>query len=239
MADRFYAESLEPGDREFVLEGAEVHHLRSVARRRIGDRIALINGRGLTAHGTIQQLDRHTAVIVIDQVEQRPEARGLTMGCALPKGDRAEWLVEKCTELGVQIIIPISTERSIVEPRDSKLDKLRRVAVEACKQCGRPWLMTIEPQQSFASLCVSVPGDGEHTERWLLDPRGEQLSRRSSSMPEIVAVGPEGGFTDAEVDQARSSGWKIISLAGNILRVETAAIAVAAWWELHQAASSS
>jgi 16S rRNA (uracil1498-N3)-methyltransferase len=142
----------------------------------------------------------------------------------VPKGDRFDWLVEKATELGVDRLIPLVTERSVVDPRSAKLDRLRRVVIEACKQSRRDWLMELEAPTPWRS----VIGQAEPSIKLIAHPdfpgmavSGLNLTGRSA----ILAIGPEGGFSDAEVDTARSLGWRPVGLGSTILRVETAALA--------------
>ena len=153
----------------------------------------------------------------------------LTLATALPKGERLDWLVEKATELGVARLIPLVTERSVVDPRQSKLDRLRRTIIEASKQSRRNRLMVLEPPISWTDLVASPPAPGGQRlvaarhglppSRWPAQARGGEI---------LLAVGPEGGFTPAEEELASAAGWHPIRLATHVLRVETAGLAGAA-----------
>ncbi len=154
------------------------------------------------------------------------EARiAVTLGVALPKGDRQKWLVEKVVELGVARLVPLETERGVAQPVENALERLRRGVVEACKQCGRNRLMEIaEPNawQAFlkeneTAACRLVAHPRQGPGRW-----------PAPSENAALAVGPEGGFTDAEVARAVAGGWLTVDLGPRILRVETAALALAA-----------
>jgi 16S rRNA (uracil1498-N3)-methyltransferase len=135
--------------------------------------------------------------------------------------------VEKLTELGVSTLHLLLTRRAVVHPRESKVDRLERYVIEASKQCGRNVLMRIEPPCEWESF-VSAPGlPGMR----LVAHPGQGLSSGSLHGPgtEVVAaVGPEGGFTDEEVALALRSGWQPINLGPRVLRVETAAVVLAA-----------
>jgi 16S rRNA (uracil1498-N3)-methyltransferase len=125
------------------------------------------------------------------------------------------------TELGVGAFVPLSTERSVVQPREAKLERLQRHVIEASKQCGRNALMRVHPLTDWRAFCrqADLPA-----RRLLAQPGGERLEGGAPPQDTVFAVGPEGGFTDAEVAQARDAGWRIIDLGPRILRVETAAI---------------
>jgi 16S rRNA (uracil1498-N3)-methyltransferase len=145
----------------------------------------------------------------------------LTLGTAFPKGERTDWLIEKAVELGVARLAPLKTARSVAAAGEGKLERLERKIVEACKQCRRDWLMELAAPTPLADFLASKP---PAVVGWLLDPSGEPADGRC----DWAAVGPEGGFTAAELEAAHATGWKIVALPGHILRIETACLAVAA-----------
>jgi 16S rRNA (uracil1498-N3)-methyltransferase len=149
----------------------------------------------------------------------------LQVAAPLPKGDRAQFLLEKLTELGVTSFVPLQTIRSVVQPREAKLDKLQRHVIEASKQCGRNVLLQVQPLMTWSDYLrrTDLP-----TTRIMAHPLpGATIVRTCDDV--ALAVGPEGGFTDEEIAAARTSGWRVIDLGPRILRVETAAIALAVW----------
>ena len=152
-----------------------------------------------------------------------------TAGIALPKGDRQKWLVEKLTELGVTELVPLVTERSVAQPTDKAAERLDRAVVEAAKQCGRNRLMRIAPPQVWSAWLKSAESP-KAPRRLVAHPGGMPLAQLD--LREVVAtqfaVGPEGGLTDSEIADADAAGWQQVSLGARILRVETAAIALAA-----------
>ncbi len=125
---------------------------------------------------------------------EAPPPFALTLATAVPKGDRFDWLIEKATELGVERLIPLVTDRSVVDPRGSKLDRLRRSIIEASKQCRRARLMVLDEPIEWTKLVASFPD----ATRFLADPRGIP-PHRWPAIPRggavVLAVGPEGGFT--------------------------------------------
>jgi 16S rRNA (uracil1498-N3)-methyltransferase len=195
----------------------------------IGQQVWLFDGTGEEALAEIVASSQDDAVLRI--LQRRPAqtetSQPLILGTAVPKGDRFRWLVEKATELGIQRLVPLQTQRSIVDPREGKLDRLRQTVVEASKQCGRSSLMNIDPVTDWKKF---VAQEFVGKTGYIAHPGGESLDLGSHAAgePIVVAVGPEGGFTDAEVDSAVAAGAKLVSLGPRILRIETAALALAA-----------
>ena len=151
----------------------------------------------------------------------------LTLATAVPKGERFDWLVEKATELGVARLVPVLAERSVVDPRAAKLDRLRRAIVESSKQCRRNRLMDLDAADAWASL-VGSGSTARPPDRpsWRAGDRRPGL--RLDGQAVILAIGPEGGFTSSEVDHAIGEGWRVVGLGATLLRVETAALAASA-----------
>lgn len=225
MAERFYAPDLASAAGQIVLEGPEAHHIRTVLRAKPGTAVEVFDGQGTTAAGQVAAVERHAVVVDLGPLARVPApspAERFTIAAALPKGDRASWMIEKLTELGVDCFQPLRTARSVTHPREGKEDKLRRTMVEACKQCGRAWFLDLEPLAEVAAV-LAAPAPG-----WLLDPRGEP-NTSALPFPAQVLIGPEGGWTGEELNLARAAGWRVVRIAGPILRVETAAITLAAW----------
>ena len=225
MAERFYIpDALGPG--EYRLDGAEAHHLVAVRRFVTGDRITLFNGDGNEYAAEIASVGKK--VVVVNVLSAAPVDRELpfplVIASALPKGDRADYLIEKLTELGVSRFVPLIAARSVVIPKESVVAKFSRAVIEASKQCGRNRLMVIDSPLEWP---VFLAGVDYPTERILFHPSASD-SRWAPTPAKgaIAAIGPEGGFTDDEVAIAVGAGWKVASL-GPRLRVETAATVAA------------
>lgn len=226
MADRFFTP--DPlGIGEYVLEGAEAHHLAAVRRFASGDRVTLFNGDGFDYIADVISVGKKTVILQIASI--LPVSRELNfaivIASALPKGDRADFLIEKLTELGVTRFIPLITERSIVRPKQSAVEKFERAVIEASKQSGRNKLMTVESPYDWNDF---LSRSDLPSSRYLLHTDSSATALSKSALEVIVAVGPEGGFTSEEVEKAKGSGWQTVSLGPRVLRVETAAIAAAA-----------
>jgi 16S rRNA (uracil1498-N3)-methyltransferase len=227
MADRFYVNSdLAPG--LVVLTGPEAHHLGAVCRIRPGADVTLFNGSGREFPGRVIDVTRRDVTVELEagQSPLRELPIELYIAAPLPKGDRAQFLVEKLTELGATTLTILSTSRSVVSPREARLDKLERYVIEASKQCGRNVLLRIEPPRAWKDFV----GAALPERKLLAHPRSasSSMAGRAEVRSVVAAVGPEGGFTDEEVALAVAAGWQIVDLGPRILRMETAALLLAA-----------
>jgi len=234
MSERFFITTQPAGDRA-VLEGDEARHLTRVLRAKVGDTVSLFDGRGREWPARVAAIGRDRVELDAGQPAGEPAVDPLhpaaipvTLAVALPKGDRQKWMVEKLTELGAARLIPLETTRGVAEATASAQARLERVVIEACKQCGRNTLMEIAAGRPLDRLLAEVPAGAcvviAHPGGRLLDaatvpPTATQI---------IGLVGPEGGFTDEELGVADRAGVVRVSLGPHILRVETAAISLAA-----------
>jgi 16S rRNA (uracil1498-N3)-methyltransferase len=225
VSARFYSPD-PPRDGKLHLLADEARHLSRVCRFGVGDVVEVFDGNGGASRAQVVKIDndRVELTVVGAAMPDRPAPLRLTLASAVPKGDRFDWLVEKATELGIERMIPIVTERSVVTPGDPKLERLRRAIVEASKQCGRNQLMVLEPLSRWEHLVGTCPG----AIKLVADPTGIPPRRWPGITPRrlvVLAIGPEGGFTDQERQIADQMGWIAISLSVNTLRIETAGLA--------------
>jgi 16S rRNA (uracil1498-N3)-methyltransferase len=229
MSDRFFVSPPIAGDRA-ILTGDEARHLAAVMRVQVGDEVVLFDGSGAEFTARVTAIRKQAVELAI--FERREISRelpfSLTLAVALPKGERQKWLVEKVTELGVTRLVPLVTERGVAQPVESALDRLRRSVIEASKQCGRNRLLEIASPATAAEFFAAAPRSGC---RLIADPTGQPLAEAEIPKNDDIcaAIGPEGGFSPAELSAARNCGWRCASLGGRVLRVETAAVAIAAW----------
>jgi 16S rRNA (uracil1498-N3)-methyltransferase len=236
MSARYYLdEPLQPGPID--LTGPEAHHLAHVSRLRPGDELALFNGDGHEYPARVVTVARRAVtleVLAVSQPQRELRCR-LEVAAPLPKGDRGQFLVEKLTELGAHTFIPLACQRSIVHPREGRHDKLERYVIEASKQCGRNVLMRIGELSDWASYCAAAePATlsvlahpeplGENARPGSLAHLVKEARQAQPNLGLRLAVGPEGGFTDAEVAQACAAGWRTLHLGPRVLRIETAAL---------------
>lgn len=221
------------------LDGSEAHHLLHVLRAKVGDRVGLFNGQGDEAVAElINHRKRSADLRILDCWTTLAESDELILATALPKGDRARWLVEKATELGVTRIIPLRTTRSVVEPGEGKMDKLMQATIAACKQSGRSRLPRLDPLTALSDVLREFSAALPTRILLLADPRAErnvgQLfeSLGGGLQSTIALIGPEGGFTVDEHSAAIATGATPVRLGSHILRIETAALAISAAWAL-------
>lgn len=244
MTERYFVDEPISGDR-VTLAGPEAHHLIHVMRAAPGTQVTLFDGGGDQFSASVEQLGRSDVKLSILAREpiNRELPFSMTLGVALPKGDRQKWLVEKAVELGVTRIVPLRTRRGVAQPVEQALVRLRRAVIEASKQCGRNRLLQIDEPRAwpdFVADAADTPSrllahpSVEGGRRRLLDEclaHQETASQQTppSPWPDVsLAVGPEGGFADDEVALAVDAGWHAVDLGPRILRVETAALFLAA-----------
>jgi 16S rRNA (uracil1498-N3)-methyltransferase len=208
---------------------AEAHHVRDVLRLEVGSSLELFDDAGQTAIGIIKHLNPANVVVEIESINAAagPSIR-LTVASAVPKGDRADWMIEKLTELGVTRFIPLAAERSVVLPAGrNKIERWERTAIESAKQCRRPGVMSIAGLTPLDEvLKSSVSG-------WYLSTAGDAMPVRSAITQKLPSeltlfIGSEGGWTDGETARMNAAGLIGVSLTPTVLRVETAAVAAAA-----------
>jgi len=215
------------------LDVDDVHHIAIVLRMKAGEELLLCDGQGTEYSATITAISRTELKAEIISIAQR-EIIGprITLGQGLPKSDKMDLIVQKATELGAANIIPLVTERTIVKIRDEekKIARWQKIAREAAMQSNRPDIPQVNPIQPFPDfLMTRAPGPLT----LLLFPWEESAEPiknvfKQSPNPSniIVLIGPEGGFSLAEAEQAKSRGFHPVSLGRNILRTETASLAV-------------
>jgi 16S rRNA (uracil1498-N3)-methyltransferase len=218
------------GKRTVTLASDEARHLREVLRLKAGDEVQVFDGAGKEFRAAVTQARREFAELEIREeiAPLRPESPlKLTMAVALLKGEKFDLVVQKGTELGVNRFIPMTTRFADIRLRDEadaakRVARWQRIALEAAKQSGRAVVPEISAPVPFEAVinensCVLFSERG-----------GEPLNTDVNLQSVIAIVGSEGGWSDEELDQARTAGVPIATLGGRILRAETAAIAIAA-----------
>jgi 16S rRNA (uracil1498-N3)-methyltransferase len=227
MSERFFVERPITGSAAELVD-AEAQHLAKVMRAAVGDEVILFDGSGAEFAAKVARLAKSAVLLeILERREINREPRvELTLAVALPKGERQKWLVEKLTELGAARLVPLITERGVAQPVDAAIARLSRAVIEASKQCGRNRLMEIAPPRAALEYFVAE----SLGTKLIAEPGGEQLGSLAHDATQLACViGPEGGFTPAELKAALENQWRPVSLGRSILRIETAAIAIAAW----------
>ncbi len=216
------------------LSGAEAHHLAAVLRLGAGDEVELFDGDGTVASAAIEEANsRKVTLRVMDLKTAARRMRGrIALAVSIAKGERFDWLVGRCTELGVDRITPVLFERTVKQPKKANVvERWKNVAISAAKQCGRAFLTEIDkPMKVVGALDVLNRDYPEG--RFLLgsfSADAQPLANQRFDGRDVVAfVGPEGGLTEEEEGLLREGGAEFVRLTDTILRVETAAVAFAA-----------
>lgn len=222
-----------------TLDREESHHLKTVLRGGRSDRIGLVDGRGLRFDGRLLAPTGAAARVEIlavlrDETELREPH--LVLGCAVVKGKRFEWALEKAVELGAHRIVPLVTERGVIEPGAGRQERWLSILRSGLKQSGRSWLPElsepVSPQAAVADAAAGtvlfgavpdeIDGADERSLSWL-----RLLEGKPPLPPPILAVliGPEGGWTGRERDCLLQAGAIPVHLGEHVLRTETAAAA--------------
>jgi 16S rRNA (uracil1498-N3)-methyltransferase len=212
------------------LPPAQARHLHAVLRLRSGDAVELFDDAGASAEATILASDPAKVTVRVARVTAAQRATlAWTVAAAVPKGPRADWMVEKLAELGTTAFVPLIAERSVSLPEGKqKLARWARLAAEASRQSGRTDVMRIAPLTPVSE----IPAIDAET-KWYMSTHANTsaLKLATSAQPPkslLMLIGPEGGWTEAETAFFDSAGLTSVGLGRTILRVETAAIAAAA-----------
>lgn len=211
---------------EHDLPEAQAHYIGRVLRMAAGDAVQLFDGSGQEYLGQLLEVGKKSVRVSLDQAlpGQADSSLHVHLGQGLSRGERMDWAIQKATELGVNKITPIVSERCEVRLKDERADKRlahwRQVAISACEQCGRSTLPLINPPLTLAEWLKATEADL----KLVLHPVAEPLT--SHQRPERLAflIGPEGGLTDAEVEQAKAASYHAARLGPRVLRTETAPV---------------
>jgi 16S rRNA (uracil1498-N3)-methyltransferase len=226
MPRRIHVPQLHPG--EITLTSEQAHHARKVLRLEDGAAVEIFDDTGRVAAGVLLHRGTSEAAVRIESAILEPRRKFLlTIAAAVPKGERADWMVEKLSELGVETFMPLAAARSVVLPRGrNKQERWERIALESAKQSRRSGTMRIAPLTPVAAALKELAGNG-----WVLstadDAQPIALATRSPLSSLTAFIGPEGGWTAEELVAFSQAGVVPVRLTDTVLRVETAAIAAA------------
>ncbi|WP_126427756.1 16S rRNA (uracil(1498)-N(3))-methyltransferase [Brevibacillus marinus] len=218
-------------DEKLVIRGDDVHHIVRVMRGKPGDELIACDGEGRCVRARIVRLDAQEvqAEVLEPLVERRELPIEVTIAQGLPKGDKLEWIIQKGTELGMAALIPFCSERTVVKweakKEEKKRERWQKIAKEAAEQAHRCRVPRVEPPVGFAELldlakrhtACAIAYEQENT-----TSLRTVLERVAPGDSLCVLIGPEGGFTAAEVARAEQAGILPVSLGPRILRTETA-----------------
>ena len=230
---RFFAPLNQISGGSLVLGPEETRHLRDVLRLKTADRVNVFDGEGREYLAEIAHISKNsTALNLIGEIPPKsPESPlDLTLAASILKGEKFDLIVQKAVELGVMQIAPLLTARGDVKLRDTqkRVDRWRRIVLEAAKQSGRAALMKIGEPVEFVEFVQKAEQQADCSLLMFSERGGEGFPERSDAKKITALVGPEGGWEDSEIEAARQAGFSIVTLGGRILRAETAAISIAA-----------
>ncbi|BAY11163.1 16S rRNA (uracil(1498)-N(3))-methyltransferase [Calothrix sp. NIES-2098] len=206
---------------QISLTKEQQHYLARVLRLREGDRFIAMDGRG---KWWLTQLAGEQGQVLEDLVVETELPVSITLMVALPKGSGFDEVVRCCTELGVTTIAPVLSDRTLLQPSPQKLERWRRIAAEAAEQSERAFVPTIlEPVAFSHSLSF------ENSHKYICEARGnfphlKNCLQYQEQKELVIATGPEGGWTQQEIDSAIAAGFQAVSLGRRILRAVTAPI---------------
>jgi len=234
---RVYLDQALQSGAELALDKAAAHYLVSVLRLRADDALIVFNGSGGEYTATLQSATNKQATIIVGSHSPgvAPSPVRIVLAIGLSRGERMDWVIQKAVELGVNEIIPLFTERCEVKLKGERALKKRghwqQIAISACEQSQRNDVPTIKPAQPLMEFLTASAPPANSDLKLILDPRAEQslsstlLDKGSSTKTIVLLSGPEGGFSDGEVEQAQQKGVISVGLGPRVLRTETAPLA--------------
>ena len=235
---RFFAEPGQIGEKEIVITGADVNHIRNVLRMRADEEVLIADGQGAEYRCKLIELNENEVrAQILWKLDDNAElASAITLFQGLPKSDKMDLIVQKCVELGVARIVPVSTKRAVVKldakKEQTRLKRWNTISESAAKQSGRGVIPEVSGVMTFGKALEEAKKLDV-----LLIPyeRAENMAETRRVMGSIqpgqsvgIFIGPEGGFEESEVEEAVAAGAQAITLGKRILRTETAGLAVMA-----------
>ncbi len=219
---RIMAPGLAMGDVMVRVEGDEAHHALRVKRVRVGEGVEVFNGAGAVAAGRIAEAGRSNLTVQLTEaVRMSPRSRPwIEVWACPPKGSHLDLLVDGLAQVGAGSLTLLRTPWSQPMPSASRMSRLERIAVESSKQCGRAWVMPVKGGGTLEAALVGEEGLTivmAHPEDGAFSPEGGGKIR--------LLIGPEGGWQESELAQARAAGAKLCGFGPHLMRIEIAAVA--------------
>lgn len=211
---------------EHSLPEAQAHYIGRVLRMTEGQALQVFDGSGVEYRGTLLEVGKKQVRVQLDEqfAGQAESTLRIHLGQGLSRGERMDWAIQKATELGVAEITPIVSERCEVRLKDERAQKRQdhwqQIAISACEQCGRSVVPVIHPPLPLAEWLKQTDADL----KLVLHPVAEPLSSHATPASLAFLIGPEGGLSEAEVEQAKAGGYHAARLGPRVLRTETAPV---------------
>ena len=224
----FYTPELKKDDRKITITGEEFHHITHVFRKIENDEILLTNGKGLLAKAKIVDINKKDLTVHILEIkEEKPSTPAIAVAFPLLKNKHDSLIVEKLTELGVKDFFPIVTKRTIRQATKKIIEKFKKVAISAIKQCDNAFLPKIHEVSSLKELLEKIKSCDFQPVVALEIGKHDlliKIAQNYNEKPICIIIGPEGGFNKNEIDLLLEKKVPTFTLGNHILRAETAAI---------------
>jgi 16S rRNA (uracil1498-N3)-methyltransferase len=214
------------------IRGSDVNYLKNVLRLKEGEEVLVLDGKSRMYATRIESIEKDRIICKIIELRSYKSETPfkITIAQGLPKAKKMDLIIEKGTELGVSAIIPTICERSVPKPQGNKLERWRRIAKEAAEQCGRLVVPQIHPIVKFEEI-LRLKGEYDLALiPWEIE-KERSLKKVLTALPTppqkvLILIGPEGGFSSKEVEEAEKKGFLPITLGNRILRTETVALSI-------------
>lgn len=238
---RLYVPQTLTANETIELSKQAAHHIATVMRMKAGREVILFNGQlheGKEGEfkATLAYVDKKNVCVAVGEFVERSTESSLhtELGICLIKNDRMDWLLQKATELGVNKISPLWSEYTDVKIPSDRIEKKyqhwQQVLINACEQCGRTSIPEISLPQKIAAWCESVEAD----KKIILHPySGNSVTQETQPVSIALLIGPEGGFSESEVEQALAKNFQSVTLGARILRAETAPLVALSLMQAH------
>lgn len=226
-----FLEQVDPQAETLRLQGDEARHALRVKRVKPGERVRVLNGRGVIMETEVSRADRELELRVLERDHVEPMRPLVRVHSPAPKGPRLGDLIDALSQVGASSWTPMKTARTHAHPTTKKIRRIERVAIESAKQSQRAWRLTLsEPTDLRAALAADEPRAPSEQNKEIVvlaDARGEAYTAQGVETARVL-IGPEGGWTDEELDEARRAGAKVCSFGPHTMRVELAGPVAAA-----------
>jgi 16S rRNA (uracil1498-N3)-methyltransferase len=237
--NRFYITSKIEGDSLTINDNNQLHHIKDVLRLKVNDKVTVFDNTGNEYLCSVAELGNKQVILgVRDKKPAKRTRTRLTVACAIPKKAKMDEIIDKLTQLGVDIIIPLETERVLVrmdtETKKARLKRWQKIAQSAAEQSQRATVPLVEAIETMKEVLVlsrnfnlkliaTLSGERKHVRKVISEAKPGSI---------LILIGPEGDFTRGEVELATNVGFVPVSLGDYVLRVDTAAISLVSYIKL-------
>lgn len=230
---RFFVEASQVNEDAVCITGDDARHLIQVLRAKEGQAVEVSDGEHVYQTRIRSISDGRVFLDIVEKNESNAEPHlFVTLYQAIAKGERMDWAIQKAVELGAGRIVPVLTRYTVVQLDEKKaqkrMERYRRIAAEAAKQCRRDYVPEVAAPASFAEAMAAADAPMKLI-AWVQEgDQGLKDVLRSIDIPDRadICIGPEGGFAEEEIKTARDHGWRSVGLGPRILRTETAGLAL-------------